>query len=381
MKYEPADIFFIAGEASGDLQASLLSGALQAVRPHTGVAGVGGDALAATGARIAYHTPELASIGPISVIPLLPLLYTLYFWLDHNLKRHPPRLLMPVDAGGFNVPLIRRLRRGGYSGRILYYIPPGAWVDNPRQARAVAANALALTPFQHQRDFYRGLGLQVEYFGHPLVSVIAARPQPEQTAAPHIALLPGSRREEVARHLPILARAAAEIERRSAARFSIVASSATRSRQIAEVWRRSGGPQAAAIVRAKTTQALQAVTLAWVASGTAVLEAALLAVPQIAFYAISPSQYQLARRKVPEHLLHTITLPNLVLRRRIVPELLQHDFTAQRLIDESTKLLSDERQVQRQLEGYGELRNSLGPPDSLQRIAAFVAGYMDAASP
>ena len=376
MKYEPADIFFIAGEASGDLQASLLTGALQKLRPQVSVGAVGGDALAAAGARIAYHAPELASIGPISVIPLLPLLYTIYFWLDRSLKARPPALLAPVDAGGFNIPLIRRLRRGGYRGRILYYIPPGAWVDNPRQARAVAANALALTPFAHQRDFYRGLGLPIEYFGHPLVSVIASRAQPSRAGAPHIALMPGSRREEVVRHLPVLLEAAREIERRSGARFSIVASSDSRARQIRALLQHTRGPDALEVARSAATQALQPVTLAWVASGTAVLEAALLGVPQIAFYTISAAQYRLAQRKVPEHLLHTITLPNLVLGRRIVPELLQHDFTVQNLIAETMRFLEQEDIVREQLAGYAALRSSLGPPDSLQRIAAFVAHYL-----
>lgn len=355
----------------------MLARALAAIRPQLRVAAVGGDALAASGAHIVYHTPELASIGPISVIPLLPLLYTLYVGLDRNIRRRPPALLTPVDAGGFNIPLIRRVRRHGYRGRILYYIPPGAWVDNSRQARAVAECALALTPFAHQRDFYRSVGLPIEYFGHPLVSVIGARSQPPRTAKPSIALLPGSRREEVARHLPTLARAASEIERRAGAAFTIVASSAARAQQIRTIWQRSRGPESAAIVRLPVTQALLPVTQAWVASGTAVLEAALIEVPQVAFYTLSASQYELARRKVPEALLHTITLPNLVLQRRIVPELLQHDFSAQRLIDEATALLHDESRVQHQLAGYAELRSALGPPDSLQRIAQFVSHYMD----
>lgn len=377
MKYRPADIFFVAGEASGDLQASLLSNALAEFKPQLRVGGVAGEALAATGADIAYHSTELASIGPLSVIPMLPLLYAVYLMLDYNLRKQPPGLFVPVDAGGFNIPFMRRLRRGGYTGRMLYYFPPGAWVDNTTQSRAVAELSLALTPFAHQRDFYRSLGLRVEYFGHPLVSVIVPRTPLAAQPKPHIALLPGSRREEVTRHLPTLAQAAAQLEQRSGAHFSIVASSDARADQIRSLWRRSRGPQAVEIVRTKTTQALQDVTLAWVASGTAVLEAALIEVPQIAFYRISDPLYRIARRKMPAHLLYTITLPNLVLGRRIVPELLQYDFTAQQLVNESIQFLEDESRLRQQREGYAELRSALGPSDSLQRIAAFVADYMD----
>src|SRR4029077_17801535 len=132
--------------------------------------------LRAAGVPIVYDSSELASIGPISVIPRIPLLYGILRWLDIVMRRQPPRLVVPVDAGAFNVRLIRRMRAAGYRAPIVYYFPPGAWLDNPDQARAVAGAANALTPFAHQRDFYRGLGLPIEFFGHPLVSVIARRP-------------------------------------------------------------------------------------------------------------------------------------------------------------------------------------------------------------
>ena len=377
MRYQPADIFFIAGEASGDLQASLLSRALQAVRPGTHVAGVGGDALAASGAQLAYHSPEIASIGPLSVIPMLPRLYAVYLWLDRSLRRQPPALLTPVDAGGFNIPLLRRLRRRGYRGKALYYFPPGAWVDNARQARAVADLTMPLTAFAHQRDFYRSLDLRIEYFGHPLVSVISPRTQPPPAVRPHIAVLPGSRHEEVVRHVPVLARAAALLEARCGARFTLVASSAARARQIRSLWPRRGGPGSADVVRTNTIDALRTVTLAWVASGTAVLEAALSAVPQVAFYTVSHAQYRIAQRKLPAQLMRTITLPNLVMQRMILPELLQHDFTAQNLTEQTLGLLGDDQRMNAQLAACADLRNSLGPPDALQHIARFVAHYMN----
>jgi len=378
----PADVFFVAGEASGDLEASLLAKALVALQPESRVAAVGGHSLRTAGAAVVYDSTELASLGPLSVIPKLPLLYGILCWLDTRLRRQPPRLLVPVDAGGFNLPLLRRLRRHGYDGTVLYYFPPGAWVDNERQARAVAAHALALTPFTHQRDFYRRLGLPIEHFGHPLVSVIAARTPEEaaaatsESASPLIAILPGSRQEEVARFLPTLARAAQRMRAASRARFIIVASSGARAAQIAALWPRFAGPQDAQIERTPAVDVVKRAQLAWTASGTAVLETALCAVPQVAFYAISRMQYRIARRKVPAHLMRTITLPNLVLGRLIVPELLQSDFTPDNLVKESLQLVEDQTVVSRQLDGYAELRAALGPNDALQQIAAFVSSVL-----
>lgn len=327
---------------------------------------------------IVYDSSELASIGPISVIPRIPLLYGILRWLDVVMRRRPSRLLVPVDAGAFNVRLITRLRAAGYPGPIVYYFPPGAWLDNPNQARAVAGAATALTPFAHQRDFYRSLGLPIEFFGHPLVSVIAQRPTQPLSPKPLIAVLPGSRHEETARHLGVLANAARDLRLHLNATFVAVAASDKREDQIRALWARSGGPPDMTISREDASAVLARADLGWVASGTAVLEAALVGVPQIAFYVVSPAQYRVAQRRLPKELLWAITLPNLVLQRRIVPELLQHDFTPARLVEETLKLVDQEVQRDRMRADYDELRTALGPPDSLQRIADFVIDRLQA---
>jgi lipid-A-disaccharide synthase len=262
----------------------------------------------------------------------------------------------------------------------VYYFPPGAWLDNPEQARAVASAATALTPFAHQRDFYRSLGLPIEFFGHPLVSVIAQRPPQPLSPPPVIAVLPGSRREEVARHLGVLAHAARDLRLHLNANFIAVAASDKRENQIRESWARSGGPSDMTISREDATTVFARADLAWVASGTAVLEAALVGVPQVAFYVVSPAQYRVAQRRLPKALLWAITLPNLVVQRRIVPELLQHDFTPARLVEETLKLLDQDVQRDRMRSDYDELRSALGPADSLQRIANFVVDRLQAST-
>jgi lipid-A-disaccharide synthase len=377
LRYDPADIFFVAGEASGDLQASLLAQAARDIRPELRMTAIGGDRLRELGLPIVYDSSELASIGPISVLPRIPLLYYILRWVDLAMRRRPSRLFVPVDAGAFNLRLITRLRAGGYHNPIVYYFPPGAWLDDPKQARRVADLALPLTPFAHQRDFYRSLDLRVEYFGHPLVSVIQSRSPRAPAARPIIAVLPGSRREETELHLPVLAQSAAQLSRQTSASFIAVAASQKRAAQIAARWERSGGPPGLTITRERTAAVLGRADLAWVASGTAVLEAALVSVPQVMFYVVSRAQFRVAQRRLPAHLLKSIALPNLVMRRSIVPELLQDDFTATRLTEQSLRLLDQDSERERMLAGYHDLREALGPPDSLQRIAAFVVDRLE----
>lgn len=371
MKYEPADIVFVAGEASGDLQASLLAAAARALRPGLAISGIGGERLRAAGATVFFDSPDLASIGPLSILPKIPMLYALMRSLDAALRKRPPRLLVPVDAGAFNLRLARLLRRGGYRGPIVYHFPPGAWLDNLEQARAVAELTLPLTPFAHQRDFYARHGLRAAYFGHPLVSVIPPRSGALTSDPPLVCVLPGSRREEVARHVPILAQAARDVERSLRASFVCVAASDNRGEQIRSAWDRSGGPGSMTIARQGTVSALQTATLAWIASGTAVLEAALVRVPQIAFYALSPAQWRIASRRLPPALLKNVALPNLVMQREIIPELLQDELTAKNLTKLTLALLEREALARAQLEGYDELRAALGPPDALERMARF----------
>ena len=377
MKYEPADVFFVAGEASGDLQASLLASAARKLHPGLTLAGIGGERLRQAGAKISYESPELASIGPLSILPKIPMLYIVLRWLEAAMRRRPPRLFVPVDAGAVNLTLVRWLRKGGYGGPIVYYFPPGAWLDNLEQARAVAALTVPLTPFAHQRDFYARNGLRVAYFGHPLVSVIPPRSTQPSSQAPLIAVLPGSRREEIEHHVPTLARTARELGRIVGVSFVAVAASPSLANRIETLWSRSGGPGSLTIAQTSAVRALQSANVAWVASGTAVLEAALVKVPQIAFYVLSTLQRRIAGRRLPPHLLHRVTLPNLVMEREIIPELLQERFTVPNLVDLTTSLLEREALRREQLEAYDSLRAALGPADTLAQIAGFVVDQLE----
>ena len=373
----PADVFLCAGEASGDLQASLLVAALRKSLPDVRVSAVGGERLRAAGADVVLDSVAAgwASIGHLRAYLKIPWLLAVMLGLAWRLMRDPPRLLVCVDFGAFNLRMLEWLRFCGYRGRALYYFPPGAWFDNAAQARKVARVCTPLTPFAHQAEFYRSLGLSIEYFGHPLLGAIAARAPRAVAVPPTIAVLPGSRDDEVALHLPALAEAATGMARDKHARFVVVAATDTLAADLRAAWPAECGG-AGAVVRDDAASAVTDADFAWVASGTAVLETALRGVPLIAFYRVSDAQYELVLRRVPHLARGPVALPNLVTGERIVPELLQAELTPERLRQITIESLDDPARREATARDYARLRNALGNADALDRIASYVSGLL-----
>jgi lipid-A-disaccharide synthase len=361
-------VVMLTGEASGDMLAASLAGAMRELVPEAEFEGIGGERMEAAGFRLTVRTTGWSSMGPLEAIgkigPLLLEGIKHVVWL----KRKPADLLVLVDFGAFNLRFVEVLRRVGYRGAILYFFPPGAWMDSPKQAQAVARYTKALTAFARQRDFYRSLGLEIAYFGHPLASLVPARAP--RAVAPDdggtIALLPGSRRGEITRHMERLVAACRLLQRkRPHARFVVACADADAEAAIrAELG--TLGFEGMELVRG-ARPALDAADAAFIASGTAVLEATLREVPAVALYVIRKAQVAYARR-----IWHRpyVTLPNLLLDRPVVPECLQEDATPQRLSAALEAVLADPAS---QIAAMRQVRGVLGPPDALARCAAFAA--------
>jgi len=359
-------VFVSTGEASGELLAADLLGAMRA-RVALEAEGIGNERLEAAGVRLVQRTRGWASLGPISALRKIPRLYAIMLRTAWQLRRRPPDLVLLVDFGAFNVRLAKTLRQLGFRTPIVYYAPPAAWLDNVKRAYQVARLCDPLTLFRHQADFYRGLKLPIGFVGHPLVSTIGARPPlpPPPANGGLIAILPGSRGGEIERHAPRLLDALARVrELRPNVRALLVAADDDAQRHLEHLLALRS-PLPVEIVR-DTRDALRRADAAAIASGTAVLEAALVQTPALALYVLSEAQAKIARRVYRGAY---ITLPNLVLDEPLVPELLQEAATPAALADALVALLAA---PDRQLAGYARLREALGPPDSLQRNAAWV---------
>jgi len=353
------------GETSGDMLAASLAEAMRARRPDVVFEGIGGERMAAAGFALSVETRGWGSMGLFAALARVAPLLPAALLQIARLVRRPPDLVVLVDFGAFNLRFARALRALGFRRPILYYFPPGVWFDRASQARAVARNATALTAFARQRDFYRSLGLPIAYFGHPLGALIGPRPPrpPAPAAGGTVALLPGSRIDEVRLHMPRLA-AACELLRARRPDLDVVASVANDECEgfVRDALRAATFP--VRIVRG-SRDALDVADAALVASGTAVLEAVLREVPCVALYVMSSSGAAYARSRWHRQF---ITLPNLLLEREVLPELLQEHATPAALAASVETLLRDP--VMQRVASH-DLRVLLGEAGAQDRAAEF----------
>jgi lipid-A-disaccharide synthase len=354
------------GEASGDMMAAALAGAMRELRPDIQFSGIGNERMREAGFELTVRTDGWASMGPIDALGKIPMLIGVVLREAFRLCADPVDLVVLIDFGAFNLRFARLLRTLGYKRPILSFFPPGAWLDKPKPAQLVARATRALTAFEHQRNFYRSLGLEIGYVGHPLVSLVSPRaPRPAAVSdGGIIALLPGSRSAEIQFHLPRLLQACALL-RKSRPKLEIIVSVAAGAvaGNVEQLIAQAGVSEIRLVRGAR--EALDAADVALVASGTAVLEATLREVPTVALYVVSEAQAKIARRVYRRPF---ITLPNLLLDRLMIPELLQEEATPEHLAQAAELLLRD---ASAQLAGMREVRGRLGPADALARCARF----------
>lgn len=359
--------FFVTGEPSGELSAVTLAQAIAQLDRDARFEGIGATRMREAGFTLFRDNTWWASMGPIDAIPRIPPLLLACAQTGQHIAKTKPDLVILIDFGVFNVRLARFLReRLKYTGAIMYLFPPSAWLDKEGVARAVAGATVPVTAFERQYNFYKRLKLPAVYFGHPLAAqypLRAPRPAPPSDGGT-IALLPGSRGGELKYHVPALLAALAELRKtrprlRAVFGAATAAGETTLSRAIKKA--RVEHVEVVRGVRAAVADA----DAAFVASGTAVLEVALLGVPAVALYIITPLLVGYGRRIYKGDY---ITLPNLMLERAVIPELLQDDATPARLASEMEALLED---PSAQMAAFMELRTHLGPPTALRDCAKF----------
>jgi lipid-A-disaccharide synthase len=358
--------FFSTGEASGEAMALMLADEIQKRDSAAQFEGIGSKRMSEAGFVLWWNHTGWASMGPLAAIPRIPKLLNAMLRTARHIVASKPDLVVLVDFGVFNLRLASTLRKLGYSRPILDLFPPGTWLDNPQKARRVAALTEPVTAFEHQYRFYRSLGARVHYFGHPLASKYAMRPL--RAAPPKdgglVAMLPGSRSGEIRRHVPVLAAAYRELRRRRPNVLGIAGAADDRAERMIRSTLAHERLDSVDVVRG-VERAVKEADAAWVASGTAVLETALLGVPAVGIYVI-PRILIWYGHKMIKH--DFIMLPNLVRKREVVPELLQERATPSLLADAAEDLMSDPA---RQYREFATMREALGPPDALERCADY----------
>lgn len=365
-------ILIVAGEASADLHGSNLVRAMRRIDPGITFRGIGGQNMKNEAVDILVSCSEMAVVGLTEVLPRLPTIARAYFTLKTILKREHPDLLILIDYPDFNILLSRAAKRFGVP--VLYYISPQAWAWRKRRVgklRERVARLAVILPFEE--DFYRREGLDAEYVGHPLIDVI---PQPYdrssalkdlalEEAGPVIGLLPGSRKEEVINLLPAMAEAAGLLRTTYPNLQALLPRAPTISEDLVKGLLRKHSLKIK-VIEGDIYRVLSACDLAFVASGTATLETAIMQVPMVILYRVSSLSYWIGKKviKVP-----FIGLPNLIAGKEIVPELIQDAVTPERLAKEALNLIRDKGTRERMVYQLARVREKLGAISASERTA------------
>lgn len=376
----PPEVLIVAGEVSGDMHAASLVRALRQARPDLKVYGIGGPQLRAAGAETLYDVSDMAVMGFTEVMRRLTFFRGVFYHLLNVARERRPDAIILVDYPGFNLRFAAKAHAMGL--KVIYYICPQVWAWNrqriPRMA-AIVDRLLAIFPFE--KEVFAATTLKVDFVGHPLVDEIheaLAQPAVELpwSGDPRIALLPGSRTQEIERILPALCGAAALIEdRHPGASFIIPTPSAEAAVAVrALVDSLARRPARLQIVTGQTRQVLRQAAAALVTSGTATLESALLDCPTVVVYKASAMTYFLAKMLVR---LRHIGIVNVIADRRICPEFIQSDATPHNLATALLRLIEDAAARDEMRRGFAEVRSLLGPGGAAGRAAILVLEELD----
>ncbi len=368
MKY-----YIIAGEASGDLHASNLMKALFKKDPTAEIHFWGGDLMQQTGGTLIKHYKELSFMGFIEVVMNIGTIFKNISFCKKNIAAFEPDVIIFIDYSGFNLRIAKWAKQQGF--RTNYYISPQVWASRAGRVKKIKRdidNMYVILPFEEA--FYKKHGYKVTFVGHPLIDAIADRTSIDEQQfrkeyqlnnKPIIALLPGSRKQEITKMLSILLKM---VDKFSDYQFVIAGAPS----QDFEFYKPFIKNSTVKFISNKTYDLLSVSYAALVTSGTATLETALFRVPQVVCYKGSTISYQIAKRIIT---IKFISLVNLILDKEIVTELIQNDFNEKELSQELTKIVNDKHREQLLLE-YAKLEKKLGGEGASEKTAELIVSNL-----
>lgn len=360
------DILFVAGEASGDIHAAGVARELRARNAPFRLVGIGGDAMREAGVQLLEHVEQLAVMGFVEVLRHVPKHWALLRELRRRIRSGNTALVVLVDYPGFNMKVAAEARAAGVP--VLYYITPQVWAWGANRLSKLAetvTHAAVILPFEEK--LLRDHGVTTTFVGHPLLDRAERLPTRGEARAqlgvpedaPMLALFPGSRAQEIARHLEAFVATARELERRRPG-LQVVVSAAPHVRL----------PESASpypIVRSASFTVFRAADAAMCKSGTTTLEAAVAGCPLVVAYRTNALTYAAARRlvKIPR-----IGLVNVVAGREVAPEFVQDALQPGPVADALEPLLDRGGAARaRMVNELTRVRDSLGTPGAARRVA------------
>jgi lipid-A-disaccharide synthase len=361
----------IAGEASADLHGSKVIEALRRLDPDIQVYGMGGDHMRQAGAELIIDSSQLAVVGITEVLGRIGGLFRAYQSIKNFIKKNNLALLILIDFPDFNLSLARVARGAGVP--VLYYISPQVWAWRYGRVRKIAGRTDKMAViFPFEVPIYQGVGLDVEFVGHPLLDLLplnrqeyAASSRTSFSGDPLVVLLPGSREREIQSLLPEMLRAADLLaKQKPRAKFILAAAPGVKVQELEKFLRLHSIP--VEVVEGQTYGAIMAADVVIVASGTATLETAILGKPMVIVYKVSPVSYWVGKAMVK---VDWIGLANIVAGKKVVPELLQQEARGERIAEEALRILDEEVYRREMVLALEEVRNKLGTPGAAERVA------------
>ena len=362
--------YVITGEASGDLHGSNLISEIRKLDNIADIRCWGGDLMQQAGGVLVKHYRDLAFMGFIEVVKNIGTIYRNLNFCKSDILSYKPDVLVLIDYPGFNLRIAEWASKKGIP--VVYYISPQVWAwkeSRVKKIRSSVDKMLVILPFE--KDFYRKWNYEVEYVGHPLADFVNESQQtasvaPEAVPFPLnqkniVALLPGSRQQEVIKKLPVML----EATRHFPDYQFIVAKAPSLDDSF---YQQFTGPYKNVLsIRNKTYQLLMQSKAALVTSGTATLETALFGVPQVVCYKGSGISYQIAKRLIK---VKFISLVNLIMDKEIVKELIQEEMNVANIRAELNRILKDQQAISAMKKDYADLKKLLGEGGNASAKAA-----------
>lgn len=367
MKY-----YLIAGEASGDLHGSNLMKALKQKDPEALFRFFGGDLMLAEGGTLRMHYSEMAFMGFIEVIANLSTVLKNIKTAKRDILNYDPDVLILIDFPGFNMKIAEFAKNKRI--KVFYYISPKVWAWNQKRVLKIKKfvdRMFCILPFEV--EFYRTWGMEVDYVGNPILDAIASNEPDDQFKINHgldvrpiVALLPGSRKQELERVLPEMLGTASRFPQ-----YQFVIAGAPSFCE--DDYIQYLGGRKIPVIFGATYNLLLNSKAALVTSGTATLETALLGIPQVVLYKGNPVSIAIARMLVK---IRYISLVNLVMNEGIVKELIQQDCISSKIGDELDLILNDTNYRTGMLINYQQLAERMGRAGASGRTAELMLGYL-----
>ena len=371
-------VMIVAGEASGDMHGASLVREMQKMDSSLNFYGIGGNRLQEAGVKLMANASEMAVVGLTEVIVKLGKFITVLNLMKKSLDDVKPDLVILIDYAGFNLRLAKAAYQRGI--KVFYYISPQVWASRQgriQQIKKFVNKMAVILPFEV--DTYARKGFAVEYVGHPLLDLVTTEYSRLESRKKFglvenittIGLLPGSRTSEVVKLLPEMLKAAEIMAQKTPdIQFILPLADTLDEKNVADII--SGSAIKVNIIKGRTYDVISCADLAIVASGTATLETALLGIPMIIVYKISPLTYFIGKMIIT---VKNIGIVNIIAGKTIVPELIQNEANGPRIADEALAILTNDERRREIIADLAEIRAKLGTPGAAIR-AAKLAGDM-----